>query len=77
MLATVLGIRRWRKRISKESIFLGKIQLVVWGILVISGFAFGMFGNLPLGILLILLAQLLPRFEKKLVKQAAQATGEE
>ncbi|MHC4642790.1 MAG: hypothetical protein ACYS32_14195 [Planctomycetota bacterium] len=77
VLATVLGIRRWKKRISKEPIFLGKIQLVLWGILVVSGFAFGMFGNLPLGIPLLLLAQLLPRFEKKFVKQATQATGQE
>jgi hypothetical protein len=75
VLATVLGIRWWRKQTCREPIFLGKTQLVMWTILVVLGFVLGMGGNVPLGIILILVAQLLPRFEKKLNRQGCPAEG--
>ncbi len=67
-------INRWKNKISKKPIFLGKTQVVLWAIFVIAGFIVGFMGKLPVSIVLILSAQLLPRFEKK-VKVVANETS--
>jgi hypothetical protein len=70
ILAALLSLRRWKRRISKQPFPLEKIQLAIWGILVAVGIALCATHNLPVGMFLILLAQFLPRGSKGIARES-------
>ena len=80
IVAAVIISHRYRlKRMNKKNYPLLKVQFAVWGLLIITGIAFAIGYRLEVGLLLILLAQLLPRGftiskstskENKLLQQA-------
>ncbi len=63
--AGLITLKGWKKTKSKVTYPLQWIQLIIWAALVISGFIVAVRADLFRGLLLILLAQLLPRFPKK------------
>ena len=69
VLAATHRLKRWRKYTSKEPLFLAKTQFLIWATLIFTGVALYMVNNFCVGLILILAAQLLPKFEKKISKQ--------
>ena len=67
VLAAFATLRRRKKQVSKKRIPLGNIQIAAWIILLTAGVAVSATYNLAAGLLLILLAQFLPRGRKKTV----------
>ena len=73
ILATLFTLRRWRKRSSSEPLVCGTVQLSLWCILVAGGVILFVAEVLYAGVLLILLAQFLPKGEKYVkTKKACQ-----
>jgi hypothetical protein len=68
ILASWHSLRRWKKRIAKGQLPHGNLQFVVWICLVLVGAIVCLTYEIRFGLLLILLAQLLPRGEKTLSK---------
>jgi hypothetical protein len=60
-LAALARFRRWRRRTPRQGVPLAQIQLVIWMILVATGISVSVGHSLSVGLLLILLAQFLPR----------------
>ena len=71
IVAAVIISHRYRlKRMNKKNYPLVKVQFAVWGAFVITGIALAIGYRLEIGLLLILLAQLLPRgFIKSTLKE--------
>jgi hypothetical protein len=63
--ATVLTLRRCKRRFSPESAPLGNMQFKLWCILVAGGIVLFIAGILYAGVMLLLLAQFLPKGEKR------------
>jgi hypothetical protein len=68
IFASWYSFRRWKKRVAKNYLPNGNIQVAVWITLVSAGVIVCLTYELRFGLLLILLAQLLPRGEKILPK---------
>jgi hypothetical protein len=68
ILASWYSFKRWKKHIAKDQLPHGNVQVVIWIGLVLAGFIVCLTYELRYGLLLILLAQLLPRGEKILPK---------
>jgi hypothetical protein len=64
ILASLYSFRRWKKRIAKDRLPYGSVQLAVWISLILIGAIVCVTYELRFGLLLILLAQLLPQGEK-------------
>jgi hypothetical protein len=60
-LAALARFSRWRRRTPRHTVPLAKIQVGIWMILVATGITVAVGHNLSTGLLLILLAQFLPR----------------
>lgn len=68
--AAIISHRYRHKQVHKGNYPLVKVQLAIWGVLIIAGIAFAVGYRLEIGLLLILLAQLLPRsFTKSIPKE--------
>jgi hypothetical protein len=63
-----LTLRQWRKTSSTKVFRFQKVQLIIWLILVVAGFVLLVINDLFYGLLLILLAQLLPKFARPIIK---------
>jgi len=61
VLGALLSVRRWRKRSPRASVPLARTQLTVWVVLVVGGILLCVLHPLPVGVILLLLALLLPR----------------
>ncbi|MBN2019103.1 MAG: hypothetical protein JW749_02630 [Sedimentisphaerales bacterium] len=72
VMAAILALRKWEKTASKKVYRFQRAQLILWCILIITGIVLAVRNDLFYGLLLILLAQLLPRFAKK---ERAQVTS--
>jgi hypothetical protein len=68
VLIALITLRRWKKRIAKDRLPYGILQVAVWISLSLIGVILCVTYELRYGLLLILLAQLLPRGEKTLPK---------
>lgn len=62
--AALWALKQWRKTSSKKVFRFQKAQLFIWLALVVAGLALVIINSLFYGLLLILLAQLLPRFAR-------------
>jgi len=71
----VLQFRPWRRDIPRKPIPLARAQFTIWAILVVAGIAVGLAWKLPVGILLLLFAQFLPRGAKRITLPAEARTG--
>jgi hypothetical protein len=68
--AVIISHRYSRRQMHRKIYPLAKVQLATWGVLVITGIALAVGYRLEIGLLLILLAQLLPRgFTKSTTKE--------
>jgi hypothetical protein len=64
IVAAFRAIKLWRKQSVKKAYIFEKAQLILWLILIVAGFALIIQADLFYGLLLIMTAQLLPRFAK-------------
>jgi hypothetical protein len=64
ILAAARGMRKWRNNSSGKLVCFPRTQLIVWASLIIAGIVLVIESKLFYGILLILVAQWLPRFAK-------------
>ncbi len=65
VLAALAALRRWRRCTPRQTVPLAEIQLGIWMILAATGIAVAVSHSLAVGLLLILLAQFLPRGESR------------
>jgi len=70
------SVRRWRKRLPNSHIPAPHWQLGLWAALLVSGIAGALCFNKPIGILIILLAQFLPRLSDKTTGDTQENSGE-
>jgi hypothetical protein len=63
-VSAIRGFAGWRKNKPQLSVPWSTLQLVFWLVLLTGGSILLVLGNLPLGLLLVLLAQFLPRTRK-------------
>jgi hypothetical protein len=57
----IMGVRRWRERVSELHFPAPRLQLSLWLALVLSGVVVALCFSAAIGVLLLLLAQPLPR----------------
>jgi len=69
MLAAIVTLKRWKRQISKKPIPLEKMQLAIWGVLVIIGAALCAMHHFAIGLILVLSAQFLPRSYGRTVRE--------
>jgi hypothetical protein len=72
ILVSLYSFRRWKKRIAKDRLPYGNIQVAIWISLVLAGVIVCLTYELRFGLLLILLAQLLPQGETTVKLQEKQ-----
>lgn len=74
-LAALARFNRWRRRLPRRTVPLAEVQLGIWIILVAAGIALSVTRSLTAGLLLILLAQLLPRGAARAEAAPEKVTG--
>ena len=73
--AAIMMLKNWQKNLSKKVFRFQKAQLIIWAALVVAGFVLVILNNLFYGLLLILIAQLLPRFTRITIKRQDEPGG--